>query len=58
MSGKVIALVYVDDTILYSLKMEYIDDVIKKLCNDGITLEEEDDMAGFLGVKITRDDKE
>ena len=53
MSSKLIALVYVNDTIFYSLKMEYIDEVIKKLCNDGVTLEDEDDMAGFLGVKIT-----
>ena len=56
MSSKVIALVYVDDTILFSPKGEYIDEVIEKLRDGGVTLEEEDDIAGFLGVKITRDD--
>jgi hypothetical protein len=54
-SDKVICLVYVDDTLFYSPKAEYIDEVIKQLqdpnqCN--MELEVEEDVAGFLGVDI------
>jgi hypothetical protein len=54
-SDKVICLVYVDDTLFYSPRPEYIDEVIKQLqdpnqCN--MELEVEEDVAGFLGVDI------
>ena len=52
-SDKVICLVYVDDTLFYSPKTEYIDEVVKKLRGEcHMELEEEDDVAGFLGVDI------
>ena len=55
-SDKVICLVYVDDTLLYARTMEDIDEVIDKLTIDkGMTLEVEDDVAGFLGVHIEKD---
>jgi len=54
-SDKVICLVYVDDTLLYARNMKDIDDVIKALTEDHkMTLEIEDDVAGFLGVHIER----
>jgi hypothetical protein len=55
-SDKVICLVYVDDTLFYSPKQEYIDDVVKKLQDEGMDLETEEDVAGFLGVHIERND--
>ena len=54
MSDKVILLVYVDDTLLFSPKKEWIDEVINKLRAEDVDLEEEDDVAGFLGVHIER----
>jgi len=56
-SDKVICLVYVDDTLFYSPRQEYIDDVVRKLEEEGMDLETEDDVAGFLGVHIERNDK-
>ncbi len=55
-SDKVICLVYVDDTLFYSPKQEYIDEVVNKLQDDGMDFETEDDVAGFLGVHIERND--
>jgi hypothetical protein len=55
-SDKVICLCYVDDTLLFSPKQEWIDEAIEKLRQTDLTLEIEDDVAGFLGVKIQRDD--
>ena len=55
-SDRVICLVYVDDTLFYSPKQEYIDDVIKKLESEGMDLEAESDVAGFLGVHIDRNE--
>ena len=49
-SDKVIALVYVDDTLFYSPKQEYINEVIQKLRDNEMDLEEEGSVAGFLGV--------
>jgi hypothetical protein len=57
-SDRVICLVYVDDTLLYARKMEDIDEVIRKLREDHkMTLEVEDDVAGFLGVHIDRNNE-
>jgi len=56
-SDKVICLCYVDDTLLFSPKQEWIDEVIVKLKNTAdLSIEIEDDVAGFLGVQIKRDD--
>ena len=54
-SDKVICLVYVDDTLLYARNMKDIDDVIERLTKEHrMTLEVEDDVAGFLGVHINK----
>jgi hypothetical protein len=47
-SDKVIALVYVDDTFLFSPRKEYIDDVLKSLEREEVKIEVEDSVAGFL----------
>ena len=55
-SPKVICLVYVDDTLLYARKKEDIDEILWKLENERhMSLEAEDEVAGFLGVHIKRD---
>lgn len=51
-SDKVICLVYVDDTLLFSPKQEYIDEVLEQLKENEMDLEIESDVAGFLGVNI------
>lgn len=53
-SDKVICLTYVDDCILVGKRHEDINDVIRKLREYGMELEEEDDVAGFLGVHIEK----
>ena len=54
-SEKVIVIVYVDDTLLFAPKPEFIDETIKKMEGEGIELEvEEQDIAGFLGISIKR----
>jgi hypothetical protein len=41
--------------LLFSPKQEWIDDVIEQLRQTDLTLEIEDDLDGFLGVSISRD---
>jgi hypothetical protein len=54
-SDKVICLVYVDDTLFFSPKQEYIDEVINKLKMDRkMDLEIESDVSGLLGVHVDR----
>jgi hypothetical protein len=53
-SDKVIALVYVDDTLLYARNQADIDAVIQGLHDQGMDLQREEDVAGFLGVHIDR----
>ena len=53
-SEYVICLVYVDDTLLFSPQLEYIDAVLDKLRAAKMDLEVEDDVAGFLGVDVNR----
>jgi hypothetical protein len=55
-SDKVICLVYVDDTLFYSPKSEYIDEVIANLRKNEMELEVENSVAGFLGVHIERNE--
>ena len=57
-SDKVICLVYVDDTLLFSPRAEYIDEVIEKLRKAELALEEEDSVAGFLGVHLDYNTKD
>jgi hypothetical protein len=53
-SDKVICLIYVDDTLFFSPKEEFINEVIDKLSKCDLDLEVEDSVAGFLGVHINR----
>jgi hypothetical protein len=46
---------YVDDTLFYSPKTEYIDEVIEPLKNIDMDLEVEGEVAGFLEVHIVHD---
>lgn len=57
-SDRVICLVYVDDTLFYSPKMAYIDEVIEKLRQQEMDLEVEGEVSGFLGVHIERNEKD
>ena len=54
---KVIYIVDVDDTLLFLPQAEYIDEVLSQLQEENLDLKEEDDVAGFLGVKVDRDSK-
>jgi hypothetical protein len=57
-SDRVICLVYVDDTLFFSPKQEYIQQAIDALRNErGMTLEEEDSVSGFLGVHLDHDNE-
>ena len=47
-------LFWVDDCIFYAKEHNSIDTIISSL-KDKFLLEREEDMAGFLGLKITRD---
>ena len=58
MSDKVIVLVYMHDTLFFRSKKEWIMDVLKKLEKDKVALEEEEDVAGFLGVHMERNPQE
>jgi Reverse transcriptase (RNA-dependent DNA polymerase) len=53
-SNQVICLVYVDDTLFFSPKEEYIDVVIQQLCDLDMDLKVEGEVSGFLGVHIAR----
>jgi hypothetical protein len=52
-SEHVICLIYVDDTLFFTPEQKYIDEVLVKL-RESMELEEEDDVAGFLGVLIKK----
>jgi hypothetical protein len=55
-SDKVICLVYIDDTMLHAQNRNNIDEAIRQLTEErNMALEVEDDVAGFLGVKIKKD---
>ena len=51
---KCIAVMYVDDLLMWSTSEENIRELALKLNDEGVDLEEEDDAAGFLGVKLTK----
>ena len=57
-SEKVICLIYVDDTLLFSPKEEYIDEVIEKLSKSELEFEVKDSVAGFLGVHLKHNQKD
>ena len=51
---KVMAVLYVDDLLLWSTSDQHIIDLGNELNEVGVDFEEEDDVAGFLGVKLTK----
>ena len=51
---KVIAVLYVDDILMWSTDAKHIYDLGDLLRSKGVELEEEGDAAGFLGVQLTR----
>ncbi|KAL7489424.1 hypothetical protein ACHAW6_015024 [Cyclotella cf. meneghiniana] len=51
---KFMAVVFVDDILFWSTDQAYINELGSKLCTEGLLLEQEDDSAGFLGVKMTK----
>ena len=51
----VMCIVYVDNLIFWSRGVTNIGRVTMELCKLGVTLEQEDDAAGFLGVKMEQD---
>ena len=53
-NGETFVLFWVDDCIFYSKTQSLIDKVILSL-KDEFLLEREEDMAGFLGINISRD---
>ncbi len=50
----VIAICYVDDILFWSKDDKHIHDLAMKLREAGVDLEQEDDAAGFLGVRIEK----
>jgi hypothetical protein len=54
MNDKLICFVYVDDTLFFSPKESYIQEAIEALRKEDMDLEVESDVAGFLGVLITK----
>jgi hypothetical protein len=56
-SEKVVCIVSVDNTLLFSPQSEWIDKILAKWKEEELDLEEEDDVAGFLGVHVQLDNK-
>ena len=54
---KMIVLVYVDDCIFFAPKKQDILDMLNKLRDSGLKMEPEQDIAGFLGVLINKDEE-
>ena len=52
---KVICVVYVDDLLFWSTEEDHIVSLAEALRLEGVDLEEEGDAAGFLGVKLERE---
>ena len=55
MSDKLIAIIYVDDVLVYTRDNKDIDDLIKKLQGDIIRLCQEGTIEGYIGIKVERD---
>ena len=56
-SKKVICIVYVDDILFWSKDEKHIHELAMRLREQGVDLEQEDDAAGFLGVRLERDEQ-
>ena len=55
LSSKIIAVVYVDDLLIWSIDESLLGTFITNLQNDDLQLRREDTAEGFLGVDIARD---
>ena len=55
-SDKVIAICYVDDILFWAKDVRDINELATNLRSQGLLLEQEDDAAGFLGVRLSRTD--
>ena len=53
---KVMAIIYVDEILFWSVDVNDIHDKAMELREQGVNLEQEDDAAGFLGVTLGRDE--
>ena len=54
---RVIAISYVDDILFWSKSDESIHDVAMRLREQGVDLEQEEDAAGFLGVRMEKNER-
>jgi hypothetical protein len=52
--NRVMAVAFVDDILFWSTDQAYINELGSKLREQGLLLEQEDDAAGYLGVKMTK----
>ena len=52
-----IAVAFVDDILFWSSDVAYINELESKICKQGLLFEQEDDVAGFLGVRMTLTDE-
>jgi hypothetical protein len=55
---RVIAVIYVDDVLLYSKSAAAIDELLAFLKNAGVSIRKEGTAEGFLGVDISREESE
>ena len=55
MSDKLIAIIYVDNVLVYTRDNGNIDDLINKLQEEDILLCQEGTAEGYLGIKVERD---
>ena len=55
--SKVILVMYVDDILMWSTHEKHIYELRTKLCKQGVDLEEGDNAASFLEVKLTKHEK-
>ena len=51
---KVMAVAFVDDILFWATDVAYINQIAAKLREQGLLLEQEDDAAGFLGVRMSK----
>ena len=51
---RVVCICYVDDILLWSKDVKHINELAEELRKQGLLLEQEDDAAGFLGVRLER----
>ena len=57
-SDRVMWVAYVDDLLFQSSDEKHINELAIKLRTKGLLLDQEDDAAGFLGVTLSKTDKE